>query len=125
MENRRIVEAVILCQHDPPMPLRAYAAPDNKFGATGMNTLRPSLEKRAELAVLDLSGSCGDVQRRSTQGEQCIWVAVVMARLRMRCEGPGRCASTGKSRGHTRLAFRSGVSRSDARCTHYEVRTCV
>ena len=54
-------------QHDSPVPVDAFAAQDNNFRAAGMRALRPALEKLTKLDYLDLFGTCGDVQRCSTQ----------------------------------------------------------
>ena len=57
--------------HESPVPLDAVAAQDNKLGPAGAEALRPALQKLPNLAELYLAGTCGDVQRRSTQCEQC------------------------------------------------------
>ena len=55
--------------HDPPVPLNVVATQDNNLGAA--YRLRPALEKLTNLEELNLSSTCGDVERRSTQWEQC------------------------------------------------------
>ena len=62
-------------QHRSPVSLDTVAAQDNNLGAAGAAALRPALEKLTKLKMLGLSGTCGDVQRRSTQCEQCARVA--------------------------------------------------
>ena len=58
-------------QHESPVPLDV--APGNNLGATGAEALSPALEGLTSLEILNLSSTCGDVQRRSssTQWEQC------------------------------------------------------
>ena len=59
-----------------------------------MRALRPALEKLTKLDYLDLFGTCGDVQRRSTQ-----------------------CARVGgKVRGETRTSGSGGLSRLVCLC---------
>ena len=62
-----MVRRQLCVQHDSPVPLDAVAAPGNKLGAAGAQALCPALGKLASLEILYLSGTCGDVQRRSTQ----------------------------------------------------------
>ena len=56
------------------MPLDAVTVQGNNLGAAGAQSLRPALEKLRNLVSLDLNGTCGDVQRCSTQCEQCACV---------------------------------------------------
>ena len=53
------------------MPLDAVTVQGNNLGAAGAQSLRPALEKLTNLDSLNLEGTCGDVQWRSAQGEQC------------------------------------------------------
>ena len=46
-------------------------AQGNNIGADGAQALRPALEKLRKLEALYLERTCGDVHRRSAQGEQC------------------------------------------------------
>ena len=55
-------------QHDRPIvPLDAVTAQGNYLGVDGAEALLPALEKLTSLTVLNLSGTCGYMQRRNTQ----------------------------------------------------------
>ena len=57
-------------QHDSPVSLHAIAATGNNLMAAGAAALCPALERLTNIAILNLGGTCGAVQRRSTQCEQ-------------------------------------------------------
>ena len=74
--------------YSPIVPLDDVAAQDNDLGAAGAKALLPALEKLTSLTALNLSRTCGYVQRRSTQcarvgggaGERAGQAVVVLVR---------------------------------------------
>ena len=66
-----VVRWQLSAQHDPYVSIDTVASQGNELGAAGAEALLPALEKLTNLGYLYLAGTCGDVQRRSTQCEQC------------------------------------------------------
>ena len=68
VERGWVGEAATMCAAMTHLcPFDAVAAQDNHIGAASAKALRPELEKLTNLTVLDLSGTCGDVQPLRTQ----------------------------------------------------------
>ena len=61
-------------QHDSPVSLDDVAAQDNDLRTKGAAALLPALEKLTSLTSLDVSGTCGYVQRRERAGQSVVVV---------------------------------------------------
>lgn len=129
----------LVCSMTHPCPIDAFIVLGNGIGVAGVRVLRPALEKLTNLAYLDLGGTCGDVQRYSTQCEQCARVGggpgervgqaavgVVMVCSPVMCEGSSRGISAGKGGDQAMSASLSWVAMSAWWLTHSElcVRVC-
>ena len=81
--------------YSPIVPLDDVTAQDNDLGADGAEALLPALLKLTSLTSLDVSGTCGYVQRRERAGQSA---GVVVCDGLFACElcGFWSVRSTGK-----------------------------